>query len=282
MTNFFEYIKSNASFAKLSFDELLFAEYTCPIKEKKLPIWADANYVAYVLSGKKIWSEGGVSYELKEGDAIFVSKGAHYIEQIMDKEFCLLIFFLPDEFLEEIILNTKYSKQKDFKEIQKLIQVDVNEPLQIYFHSMASIIAQKQNPSKELLSLKFKELILQLINYQKDPALMKFFSSFAASPERRFRLLIESNLQYNLSIDEYASIVGMSVSTFKRFFKQVYGNSPGQYILDKRLSYAAMLLKKTEKNVQEIAYESGFENPTHFNRSFGKKFKVPPLKYRSS
>jgi len=282
MTNFFDYIKSNSSFAKLTFDELLFAEYKCPIKENKLPIWSDANYVAYVLSGRKIWSEAGVSYELKEGDAIFVSKGAHYIEQIMDKEFCLLIFFLPDEFLEEIILHTKNPKHKDFKDVQKLIPVDVNETLQIYFHSMASIIAQNQSPSKELLSLKFKELVLQLLNYQKDPTLFKFFHSFGAAPERRFRLLIESNLQYNLSIEEYASIAGMSVSTFKRFFKQVYGDSPLQHILAKRLSYAAMLLKKTEKNIQEIAYESGFESPAHFTRMFTKKFKISPSGFRGN
>src|SRR5687767_12647311 len=98
MTNFFEYIKTNSSFAKLVFDDLLFIEYKCPIKESKLPIWSDANYLAYVLSGKKIWSSNDVSYELNEGDSIFVAKGAHYIEQIMGKEFCVLIFFFPDAF----------------------------------------------------------------------------------------------------------------------------------------------------------------------------------------
>lgn len=281
MKNFFEYIKSNSSFAKLSFDELLFAEYKCPIKEKKTPVWSNANYVAYVLSGRKIWSEGEVAYELKEGDAIFVSKGAHYIEQIMSKEFCLLIFFFPDEFLEDAIEQAEFTKHKGSKDVQKLIPVEMNEPLQIYFHSMASIFAQEKNPSKALLSLKFKELILQLLNYQKNPALFKFFDAFTSSPERRFRFLIDSNLQYNLSIEEYAILAGMSVSSFKRFFKQVYGNSPGQYILDKKLSYASMLLKKSEKNVQEVAYESGFESAAHFTRMFSKRFKASPTRYRN-
>ena len=59
MTNFFEFIQANTSFVKMAFDDLLFAEYKCPIKEDKLPIWFDANYLAYVLSGWKIWSANG-------------------------------------------------------------------------------------------------------------------------------------------------------------------------------------------------------------------------------
>jgi AraC family transcriptional regulator, exoenzyme S synthesis regulatory protein ExsA len=280
MTNFVDFIRSNSSFAKLACDDLLFAEYKCPIKENKYPIWSEANYLAFVLSGKKIWSYNDVSYELKAGDAIFVSKGAHHIEQIMDKEFCVLLFIFPDEFLEEVLEDTNYFRKKRPQKTQKLIPIEVNEPLQIYFQSMASFFSQKLSPSKQLLAVKFRELILQLLNYQNDPTLFIFFDSVIASPEWKFKRLIESNLRFNLSIEEYASIAGMSVSTFKRFFRQVFGDSPGQFIINSRLSFAAGLLKKTSKTVQEIAYESGFENAAHFTRMFNKKFKTSPSKYR--
>lgn len=279
MVNFFKYIRSDSSFTKLACDDLLFAEYKCPIKESKLPIWSEANYLAYVLSGRKIWSTSKTTYELKEGDAIFVVKGAHYIEQIMEKEFCVLIFFLTDEFLEEALELASYTRKKS-AETQKLIPIEVNEPLQVYFQSMASFFSQKQSPSKPLLGLKFKELVLQLINYQRDPALFSFLNSLTSSPQKRFRQLIESNLQFNLSIEEYAEMAGMSTSTFKRSFKQVFGDSPGQYIIQHRLSFAAMLLKRSTKTIQEVAYESGFESPEHFTRMFNKKYKTSPSSYR--
>jgi len=282
MTNFFEYIKTNSSFAKLVFDDLLFIEYKCPIKESKLPIWSDANYLAYVLSGKKIWSSNDVSYELNEGDSIFVAKGAHYIEQIMGKEFCVLIFFFPDAFLEEALDDANYARRKPPEKIQKLIPIEVNESLQIYFQSMALFFLQNQSPSKQLLGLKFKELVLQLLSYQREPSLFDFFNSITSSPERKFRQLIESNLPFNMSIDEYAKMAGMSASTFKRFFKKVFRNSPGQYIINSRLSFAASLLKRSNKTVQEVAYESGFESPAHFTRMFNKKYQMSPLKYRES
>jgi len=280
MTNFFEYIRTNSSFAKLSFDDLLFAEYKCPIKESKLAIWTESNYLVYVLSGRKIWSINDVSYELKEGDSIFVAKGAHYIEQIMEKEFCLLIFFFPDEFLEEVLEEAEYTRKRTPQAVQKFIPIEVNESLQIYFQSMASFVSQKVSPSRQLLGLKFKELVLQLLNYQKKPAMFSFFDSVTSPPERKFRQLIESNLQFDLGIDEYAKMASMSVSTFKRFFKHVFGSPPGQYIINKKLSLAALLLKKSNKSIQEVAYESGFENAAHFTRMFSKKYKISPSKFR--
>jgi AraC-like DNA-binding protein len=280
MTSFFETLRSSSSFAKLACDDLLFAEYKCPIKESKRPVWSEAHYLAHVLSGKKTWSSNDVSYELKEGDSIFVSRGAHYFEQVMDKEFCVLVFFFSDEFLEEVLEQANYFRKKRPEKTPQLIPIEVNEPLHIYFQSMASLFSQKQSPSKQLLAVKFRELVLQLLNYQNDPTLFSFFNSVNASPEWKFKRLIESNIQFNLSLEEYASISGMSVSTFKRFFRQVFGDSPGQYIINNRLTFAATLLKKTNKNVQEIAFESGFENASHFNRMFNKKFKMSPSKYR--
>ena len=280
MQNFSDHIRSNSSI-KLAYDDLLFAEYKCPIKENKLPIWSQDNYLVYVLSGKKIWSSSDVSYELKAGDSLFVTKGAHYIEQIMEKEFCLLIFFFPDEFLEEVLEEANYNKKgKREVTLPKFFPIDVNEPLEIFFRSMTSFFSQSPSPSRHLVGLKFKEVILQLLNYQNNPALFSFFDSVTSSPERKFRQLIENNIQFNLNLDEYAKIAGMSVSSFKRFFKQVFGDSPGQYIINKKLSIASLLLKKSTKSIQEIAYEIGFENPAHFTRMFNKKYKISPSKFR--
>src|SRR6185295_12815540 len=107
------------------------------------------------LSGKKIWSSADVTYELKEGDSIFVAKGADYLEQIMDKEFCLLIFFFPDEFLEEVLEEANYIRKSSTETVPKFIPIDVNEPLKIFFSSMKSFFAQTPTPSRQLVGIKF-------------------------------------------------------------------------------------------------------------------------------
>jgi AraC-like DNA-binding protein len=282
MKSFPDHIRTNSTFFKLAFDDLLFAEYKCPLKESKVPVWSKDNYLVYVLSGKKIWSSGDITYELKEGDSIFVTKGAHYIEQIMDREFCLLIFFFPDEFLEEVLEEANYNRKSSADAVPKFIPIDVNEPLKIFFDSMKSFFAQTPTPSRQLVGIKFRELVLQLLNYQNKTALFSFFDSVTSTPERKFRQIIENNVQFNLSLEEYARMTGMSVSTFKRYFKQMFGESPGQYIIEKKLSRAALLLKKSTKSIQEVAYEIGFENPAHFTRMFNKKYKVSPSKFRDA
>ncbi len=61
----------------------------------------------------------------------------------------------------------------------------------------------------------------------------------------------------------------------------MYNTSPGKWLLDKRLDYSSYQLRSTDKNVNEVAFESGFEDVSNFIRSFKKKFSCTPLQYRT-
>jgi AraC-like DNA-binding protein len=60
----------------------------------------------------------------------------------------------------------------------------------------------------------------------------------------------------------------------------LYKMPPGKWLLNRRLDHAEVLLRRSVRLVAEIAAESGFENPTHFNRVFKERFGVTPLQYR--
>jgi len=79
---------------------------------------------------------------------------------------------------------------------------------------------------------------------------------------------------------EFARIAQRSLAVFKRDFNEIYHSSPGKWLLQKRIEYAKHLLDSSKKNVNEIAYDSGFENATHFSRVFKEKFGLSPLQYR--
>jgi len=91
---------------------------------------------------------------------------------------------------------------------------------------------------------------------------------------------MESNYTFNLSLQEFSKISNRSLATFKREFTELFQTTPGKWLTEKRLQHAQMLLQTSEKNVNEIAYDSGFENNTHFNKIFKEKFGIPPLQYR--
>ncbi|MEJ1242147.1 AraC family transcriptional regulator [Chryseolinea sp. T2] len=89
------------------------------------------------------------------------------------------------------------------------------------------------------------------------------------------------NFQYDLQLEEFARLCGRSLSAFKRDFKSAYQESPARWINDKRLDYARSLLVSTDMNVNDVCYESGFKNPSHFNRVFKDKFSLSPGQSRT-
>ena len=73
-----------------------------------------------------------------------------------------------------------------------------------------------------------------------------------------------------------AEMAGMSVTKFKVMFKETFGESPQQYILDKKLFLAKELLQTGQYSITEVSYKIGFTYPSGFTRVFKNKFQYPP------
>ncbi|MBK8490391.1 MAG: helix-turn-helix transcriptional regulator [Saprospirales bacterium] len=73
-----------------------------------------------------------------------------------------------------------------------------------------------------------------------------------------------------------------SLSTFKREFQQQFNESPGKWLLKRRVRHAANLIVNSNLNVTQIAFESGFEDLSHFSRAFKNIMGIPPSDYKKS
>jgi len=94
--------------------------------------------------------------------------------------------------------------------------------------------------------------------------------------------VMSQNFLFNLKVEEFAKLCGRSLSAFKREFKDLYNTSPSRWIKSKRLQHAKKLLTETNLNINQIAYDSGYINSSHFIKSFKEKYNLPPHKYRTS
>ena len=90
-----------------------------------------------------------------------------------------------------------------------------------------------------------------------------------------------NNFHYNLRIKDFAKLCGRSLSVFKRDFNCRFNTTPFKWVKTKRLEYAKELLMKSDLNVNQICFESGFINNSHFIKSFKEKFKLPPYQFKS-
>jgi len=99
----------------------------------------------------------------------------------------------------------------------------------------------------------------------------------------RLKLLysyVQANYTLDLTLNQVAKHMNMSVVSFNRFIKKRAGKTFIQYLQDIRIGYAARWLIEKDLNIAEIAYKSGFNNITHFNRIFKKIKGCTPTQYR--
>lgn len=85
----------------------------------------------------------------------------------------------------------------------------------------------------------------------------------------------------DLSVDKVAGLLRLGRTIFYKKVRGTTGYTPNEYIRVLRLKRAAELLKAGEKNVSEVAYEVGFDNPYYFSKCFKEQFGVPPSQYKS-
>lgn len=91
---------------------------------------------------------------------------------------------------------------------------------------------------------------------------------------------IENHYQEKVTIGELAAEIGFSEAHFMRFFKEILGTPFTSYLNDYRLTMAARLLSISDSTVLEISELVGFQNLSHFNRAFKKKYAITPTEYR--
>lgn len=250
--------------------------YNCPLKSKFVDAWCDSNYIVYVIEGRKIWHTAHGSYDLTEGDCMFVRKGASIVEQFFDTPFCLVMFFTPDEFICDVLKSKTTPIYNPDRKYEPVISIDNNAGVRAFFQSMM-LHFEGHEPDQSLLELKFRELILTIAGNPNNAELLSYFHSLLLEPQSvSLQKVMDSNYCFNLKLEQYAQLSNRSLSAFKRDFQKQFNTTPGKWLTEKRLHHAKHLLANTTKTVSEAAFESGFENPSHFSRTFRQHFGTRP------
>lgn len=282
MLNVYDFMQGLPSSKQLSVNDLLFAEYKCPLSETRFDMWTHHNYFVYVIKGKKKWFAGNHEVLAREGDCIFVKKGAHSIYQYFDDEFCSLFMFVPDQFVRDTLLENQVDIDVGSEDIDpsSILRVKADEMLTTYFLSFLSYISKADSPDKKLAELKFRELILTVASGSGNENITSYFLSLCDTARPSLHSVMESNFTYPMSLSEYARLSGRSLSAFRRDFKDQFNTTPGKWLTQKRLEYGRYLLKQTEKSVTEIVFDCGFKNTSHFSRAFKKQFGTTPVQHK--
>jgi AraC-like DNA-binding protein len=283
--NLYEAVRTNPSVNKLEIGDFLFAEYTCGVGDERIGIWAPSDYLVNVTTGRKTWYTFDGTWAANSGETLFFKKGAATINQHFEVAFCLQMFFIPDDLVKVTVREIAGSLRPIPSQVELIkcaVRVENDVALTAFFQSMRTYFSGKEKPSEPLLRLKLKELIISILTSGRNPALAAYFRSIGESDAPSVSEIMEANFRFNLSLEEYARLCHRSLSSFKRDFQATFQEAPGKWLLRKRVDYSAALLRTSKMNVTKIAFESGFEDVSHFSRVFKDRFQVSPLAYRQS
>lgn len=173
---------------------------------------------------------------------------------------------------EPALLSTKYRIESDgfgqfltaaIREIGKNDNVRLTDD---FFITMAGLLYQHQyQVGSKVNRLKSLKLATRQELYERVMIVRDFIED---QPESQ-----------KLPIQRLAQIAALSEVQLHRAFKNVMGQTPHQYIIERKMEKAAGLLRNGRLTVSEIAFELGFADLPSFSKTFKKHFGVSPMTF---
>jgi AraC-like DNA-binding protein len=93
---------------------------------------------------------------------------------------------------------------------------------------------------------------------------------------------IDQHLGDSIGSTDLADVCGYGTGHLIRLFKTHLNQTPGQYLLDRRTSAAAMRLIFTDEKIEKIATACGFRDRFYFSRVFARRMGTSPAEYRKT
>lgn len=278
----------NADYAELNIYE------THAIAEK-VSLTFDFPIIASMLSGKKIMHlDGSEAFDFYPGESVVMPTNK---EMIIDFPLateneptqCLALGIdalkieeVVERFNHQVAIeNENNSWNLDEKASHLINNVDVNHLVERLTYTFLH-----NNKSKDvLLDLMIQELIVRLLQ-TKAKSLILNDPNHVFNDTRLGTVIkyIKDNLtNKDLSVDILAKIAFMSNSHFHKQFKNTLGISPIDYINSEKIRFSKKMIKENKDlRLSEIAFKSGFNNNSYFNRQFKKHELITPTQFIKS
>lgn len=221
-----------------------------------------SHVLVFKISGESAYVFQTETISLAEDEVLFIPKGASYsIRRLSDESEYVYINF-EAELCAQIPQIYSFRGFKDklylYHNLQKLWLLGTEaERYKCYalFYEVLAFLTEKTEPQYAFLH-KYK-LIEPAVRYIKS----ELFSC-------------------DLKVEDLCALCGMSDTYFRNIFKAVYGQTPRDYIMNTRLSYAAGILISGEyDSIKALSESVGYPDALYFSRIFLKKYGVRPSAY---
>ena len=211
----------------------------------------------------------------READAAVVSTGDDITASI-----------LATMALTDLGIDDVYVKVISKNHARVMVRIGVTEtvfPERESGINLASRISEKGvlNYVRMARNLSVQELVVRMLRMEARRVLLQ------ASRERSGTDPLAAAVEYAkahldepLTVADLAAVACMSESTFYRYFRDQFGQTPLAYLTEQRVRRACRLLTERRRTVSDVAAAVGFSSPSHFIRLFRRHTGQTPKQYQ--
>lgn len=171
-----------------------------------------------------------------------------------------------------------HSNQPALKHLNAVFHDDDDHSIQRLVMQMKDEFFNQEYGYLDMLNLLLDTLVIKiqrLLGVKKQP--------FQADSQLQLQYVInymDEHYRQKISVESLAQLSGYSYDRFRHVFKEKYGRSPLQYLINRRIDYAKSLLLETNLLVSDIAHHAGFANDVQFCNMFKRETGKTPRAYR--
>jgi len=246
-------------------------------------VFQDEACFTYLKEGEMSYISPTDNLSIHTEESVLLRCGKYFATAIRKhpaKIYEVFAVHLYPDILKELYKNEFPHFIKGYAHKPYIRKIEKHGVIALFIQSLDFYFENPHLVTDDLLKLKIKELILLLLQTDNAENITTLFSHLFNPRQAGLFEVVEAHLYSSISIVELASLTGRSLSTFKRDFETQFGDTPANFIKEKKLEKALELLQATELSVSEICYEVGFQDPSHFTKSFKQKYTQPPSECR--
>ena len=224
----------------------------------------------YVISGKGYIECEGKKYTVEAGDVYYLDR-SHTHSYYADK----------DEPFSKIWINVRGRFPEAVLDVYSVHEPVIVEKLDVYdvFRSIADKVSAVNEKNREEI---FSDVAVLLTGLMIKIGNKTRLKNLNRGLPYQIKSIIDNSANFDITLEQIEKKLYLSKSYIIHLFSREFGTTPKQYIMQKRIGAAKVLLRGSRSELSDISEQLGFSSVQHFSSAFKKYTGQTPDNFRKN